>query len=169
MALCLTGASFSMMADAKRQMNDDPTTTVDDGSWILVQSPDSGEIVRQWQSFDNPDTPEDESVVGDSFPCLARGVLSQGIRTQSATQDWSQAYRATDIIQFEFPTDVILRRNDHVTNIRDASGKILWREEERIDSPPTVFVVNGVVPVMGPFNTHVKNFALLERLGNQND
>lgn len=170
MGLCLTGAQFSMWADVRRQYPvDDPDTTDDNGEWVIIQDPDSGAITRVWRSYDNPDTPEDESVTGETFPCMARGVISQGIRTQSTTQDWTQVYRATDIIQLEFPTDVVLRRNDHVTNIRDAKGNLIWREEESVDSPATVFVVNGVVPMIGPFNQHIKNFALLERVDNQDD
>lgn len=169
MGICLTGAMFSMWADVKRQMNDNPDDPTDNGEWVLEQDPDSGEIIRVWKSFDNPDTPDvDESETGESFPCLARGVISQGIRNMSTNQDWTQVYRATDIIQLEFPADVILRRNDHVTNIRDAKGTVVWREEEMVDSPPTIFIVNGVVPVMGPFNTLTRQFALLERADNQN-
>lgn len=164
MGICLTGAAFSMTADVKRQHNDNPDDPSDNGSWVMVQDPDTGEITRVWKSFDNPDTPDvDESVTGESFPCLARGILSTGIRNASATQNWSEVYRATDIVQLQFPANVVLRRNDRVLNIRDSKGKIVWREEEAVDAPGTVFIVNGVVAIMDAFNNHIKNFALLER------
>lgn len=164
MGICLTSVSFSMSAEVKRQHNDNPDDPTDNGQWVLIQDPDTGEVTRVWRSFDNPETTDvDESVTGEVFPCLARGILSTGIRNASATQNWSELYRATDIVQLQFPADVIIRRNDHIINIRDSAGNLVWREEEMVDAPGTTFIVNGVVPIVDAYNNHVKNFALLER------
>lgn len=158
-----------MKADILKQGEDNPETTeVDEGLWVNRQDPDSGEILRVWQP--NPETsePDDPSVTElDSIKCLARGIIDGGIRVAGTTERFSEIYDADDYVKLWFSAGVILTRRDRVTNIRTSKGIIAWREEEKEGSPPTVFGVLGVTPVMDPFGNHIENVALLERIETQ--
>lgn len=157
-----------MWADVLRQApKDDPTTTSDNGHWVMQQDQHTGAIKRQWIAYDDPNTDIDEATAGESFPCIARGIIAAGIRSQGTTEDFSNLYKATDVVQLRFPPDVVLSRRDRVTNIRDRYGNIIWKEEESDDSPATVFNVQGVVPIVDAFNNHTGNFTLLERAERQ--
>ena len=166
MVVCLTSARFNMKADILRQHNTDPVNPSEPtGEWTIRQDPDSGEIIRVWQSataVDNPaTTDEDEGL--ESFRCIARGIIDGGIRVAGTTERFSDLYENVDFIKITFPARTRLTKRDRVTNIRDPKGNIIWREEEQPSAPPTVFNVMGVTPVIDPFGRHIESFAMLER------
>lgn len=165
MVVCLTSARFSMKADVLRQgraeTEFDPTDV--SGEWVLQQNPRSGEINRVWQSNpESPDAPVGTPVL-ESFDCTARGIIDGGIRVAGTTERFGEMYQNIDYVKITFPASVKLSKRDRVTNIRDSSGKIIWKEEETPEAPPTVFNVMGVTPILDPFNRHIESFALLER------
>lgn len=172
MVMCLTGARFNMSADVLRQGNEVPedpaTEEIESGHWENIQDPDSGEIVRVWQK--NPQKDPEESN-GDaelySFKCIARGIVDGGIRVSGTTERFGEMYENVDYIKVTFPANVKLSKRDRVTNVRDAAGNIIWREEEIKGSPPTVFNVQGVTPILDPFGRHIESFALCERAERQ--
>jgi hypothetical protein len=161
MITCLTGARFNMKADILRQ-GDISTAPETDGEWIDVRDPDSGEIVRKWQpiDIDNPDTPEVETL--ESFACEARGIIDGGIRVSGTTERFGEIYDNVDYVKITFPAGTPLSRRDRVTNIRDANGNVIWKEEEN-GGKPTIFNVSGITPIIAPFVGHIESFALLER------
>jgi hypothetical protein len=162
MVTCLTGARFVQKADILRSTG--TTTDENTGQWVTKQDPDSGEIIRVWEpATDNPNTPEIEGNL-QTFPCEARGIIDGGIRVAGTTERFGDEYNAVDYVRISFPTWVNITRRDRVTNIRDAKGHILWKEEERQDGAATVFSVVGVTPVIAPFVGHTENVALLERV-----
>lgn len=169
MVVCLTSARFNMRADILRQ---DYTVPVDPeeptGEWTYVQDPESGEFVRVWQSnppSDNPDTPDvnEGEVALVTFKCEARGIIDGGIRVAGTTERFDKLYENIDFVKITFPANVRLTKRDRVTNIRNNRGEIIWKEEELPSSPPTVFDVMGVTPIVDPFGKHIESFALLER------
>lgn len=168
MVVCLTSARFNMKADILRQGQEN-TATPETGDWITTQDTDSGELIRVWQpnTQDDPNTPQNEAAVLDTFRCLARGIVDGGIRVAGTTERFSELYDAVDYVRIWFPANTKISRRDRITNIRDPRGNILWREEERSDNAPTIFNVVGVTPVIDPFGKHVESVALLERVETQ--
>lgn len=169
MVKCLSSARFNMYADVLRQTAPDNTPINEAGEWVERQDPDTGEIIRVWEAYDqvdDVDTPTvDEGL--QSFPCIARGIIDGGIRVAGTTERWSEVYEGVDYVKIFFPARIRLSRRDRVTNIRDKKGNIIWREEEAGSNPPTIFSVNGVTPIIDPFGKHIENMALLERVETQ--
>jgi hypothetical protein len=163
MVVCLTSARFNMKADILRQGTEN-TDTVYEGDWVSNQDPDSGEIIRDWEVADNPDTPEDEGDIVESFSCMARGILEGGIRVSGTTERFAEQYDAVDFVKIWFSPRLKISRRDRITNIRNRKG-VVWMEEET--GKPTIFSVTGVIPIMGPYGEHLENTALLERVETQ--
>ena len=166
--LCLTSARFNMKADVLRQSATSEAPETSGGDWTTTQHPDSGEIIRVWQSgTTDQGTPDDSSDDLETFACIARGIIDGGVRVAGTTERFGQLYDGVDYVQITFPASVRISRRDRITNIRDNQGNIIWAEEERTDQAPTIFSVRGVIPVVDPFGRHVENAALLERAETQ--
>ncbi len=165
---CVIGARFNMTADILRQVTneDNPSPIDEQGEWVLQQDPDSGEIIRVWHAgtmVDNPATPEINESQWDNFPCIARGIIDGGIRVAGTTERFSEIYENVDYVKISFPGHVKLSKRDRVTNIKDVTGNIVWKEEELPDAPPTVFSVMGVTPIVDPYGHTIEATAMLER------
>jgi hypothetical protein len=146
----------------------DVTDTV--GEWVNQQHPDSGEIIRKWQpnTLDNPATPDiNEAAILESFRCIARGIVSPGIRGAGTTEHFGTLYQDIDYVKMTFPASVNISKRDRITNIRDLRGNLIWKEEEQPDEPPTIFNVMGVIPIIDPFGKNIESYALLERAERQ--
>lgn len=164
MVVCLTSARFNMKADILRQDRTVPNPPDPEGEWVYKQDPDSGEILRSWQSgsqVDNPNTTTDEGL--ESFRCEARGIIDGGIRVAGTTERFNAVYENIDYVRISFPASVKISKRDRITNIRDGKGNVIWKEEEYPTSPPSVFNVMGVTPIVDPFGRHIESQALLER------
>lgn len=165
-AVCLTTVRFNMVADILRQASnvDNPADPTEFGHWEDSQDPLTGDIIRIWV-VDNPNTPEVETTY-ETLRCMARGIISKGASALGNTQEWSEIYRDTELINLSFPSNKILTKRDRVLNIRNQWGQILWKEEETGVQgvyKATVFEVLGVTPIVGPFGEHIENYAMLER------
>lgn len=170
----ITTARYTMRATIIRPSapNDGPVNPNTVGGWTEKQDPDTGEIVRVWEpvavdfSGDDPNLPNPTAKV-DEIWCMARGIVDGGIRAAATTESFDDIYRNVDIINIWVPKRYRITKRDRVTNIRSKDGTILWRDEE-LEGPgnikATVFNVNGVIPVLDPFNRHLDNFCLLERV-----
>lgn len=138
------------------------------GEWVIDHDPDSNEIIRKWQPYDESSaTPDNPFTALRTFKCLARGIVDGGIRVAGTTERFGELYEGVDYIRIWFPPKTPVTRRDRITNVRDRRGNILWREEERSDNAPTIFSVVGVTPILDPFGVHVENMALLERAETQ--
>lgn len=150
-----------MLVDVLKQGGAPETTGSTTGTWAHTQDSDSGAIIRVWVA-DDPNTSTSEGgIIG--VPCLFRGIIDGGIRVAGTTERFSEIYENIDWAKMTFPANVNLTKRDRITNVRDISGNILWREEEIDGSPATVFEVRGITPIINPFGRHVENMALLER------
>lgn len=164
---CLTGQKFTMNAEVLHQSpNIDggviaPTEPV--GSWSVYQDPITGEILNDWIPGvpDNPSTPQNEELVPHTIECLARGIISSGVGNAGSTEIFGEVYQNVDVVRLWVPTKYNLTKGDRITNIRDKKGgKVLWKEE---DGTATVFNIDGVTPVLDPFNRHIENFMIIRR------
>jgi hypothetical protein len=177
MVRCLTSAKFTMDAEVLTWTGwtgADPAPPQDStaGEWATYQDPITLEVRNVWRPTivvpDNPNTPEVEQKV-KTIECLARGIVSSGIRTSGTTEAFGEWYRNVDLIQMWIPAKYVITKRDRVTNIREKrNGKIIWIDEEYMgtDGPrPTIFNVTGVTPLLDPFNRHTQNLVFLERAG----
>ena len=169
MVVCLTSVRFNMRADILRQTDSTGEPINEEGEWVEIQDPDSGELIREWQPADQVDdenTPEYEGL--ESFPVLARAIIDGGIRVQGATEHFNPEYEKIGYVRIWFPASVDISERDRVTNIREAkSKKIIWRERQIPSKPPTVWEVTGITEIVDPFGKHVESMALLERAERQ--
>ncbi|QAY08716.1 hypothetical protein SEA_GENIE2_55 [Streptomyces phage Genie2] len=161
---CLIGSRFNMRATVLRQAGTNPQENPG-GHWETRQDPDSGAIERVWVPDEDGTTPGDQTLV---INCMVRGVTNGGIRAAGTTQRFSEIYENVDWAVIQFPASVVLSKYDRVTNITNARGDLIWREEEIDQAPATVFQVMGSTPVIDPFGNHIENTALLQRAQVQN-
>lgn len=181
----LTGCSLSakntMRATVLRPGTSTPNPeNQESGYWDeSARHPITNEIIRVWvpeetEIEDNPDTKHDEGWF--TFPCEARSVVTGGLNTQGTAERWTTKgeYEDVDFVTIKYSPKIILTKRDRITNIRGADGEILWVEEGMKDPEgkhtykPTIFDVNGVSPLVDPFNNHIENYALLSRATSQN-
>lgn len=163
--ICLSSTRFSMRATLvnPNTLYEDPANP--DYSFEGSQDPYTGKIsVGHKVKVDNPET----TTVNEGskqFRCLARGVISNGIRSVGNTEHFGDVYENLEYVQLWFPSFVVIKKDDRITNIRDSSGKIVYLDEEyRKNSVPTVFNVDGVTQVFDAFNKNIENFALLSKV-----
>ena len=176
---CLTSGRMTMRATLLHQNDDFPgyPDLEQYGDWVNSQDPLTGEIVRVWKPYpvpDNPETPENDPSILE-IPCIARGIVDGGIRVAGTTERFGESYENIDYIKMWVPAHVKITKRDRITNVKDRTGRIRWRDEEFEDfdaaSPATfnanlratVFNVNGVTPLFDAFNNLTEWFVLLER------
>lgn len=184
---CLTTARMNMRATLLTQVDDynpDPIDPTDYGEWVNSQDPLTGEIVRVWKPYEDqpdPDGPGPGKPTYKEINCIARGIVDGGIRV-AGTTEWfgNQNYESIDFVKMWVPPGILVTKRDRITNIKDATGRIRWRNEEfeprNPDNPidlndpetynnylrATVFNVNGVTPLFDAYNRMTEQFVLLE-------
>ena len=162
---CLMVSRHSMTATVLRPggVTPEPSPTSPSGHWEKQQDPESWAFIDVWVPDDtNPATPEVE--VG-TFPCTARGIISEGVSAAGSTEEWNRRgdYENIEYVKLTFPKNVVITKRDRITNIRDANGNLIWVEDEYDVQKATVFNVNGVIPTLDAFNNHIENIAYLKR------
>lgn len=171
---CLVSGRMTMRADLLRKDTGYPAPDPQEepeGYWEQYQDPITGAVLNHWipagPAVDNPDTPEvDLEPTVATFSCIARGITDGGIRMGATTEQFGDIYENVDYVKLWTPSSVKITKRDRVTNIRARdTGDVLWKDEEYSPNPdrPTVFNVNGVIPILDPFNRHVENYVLLEK------
>ena len=126
-----------------------------------AQDLDTGEITRTWRA----DT--DSHTVGiqkRTIHCTAFPIISKTARGAGTAEVLTPNGRllSTDTVLMKYDKAVIISKLDRITDITDVDGNVMWKEEEDTGLP-TVFEVNGVSPVPGPFGTHIEYHAILHR------
>jgi hypothetical protein len=148
-----------MRATVLRQVGTNPQENPG-GHWETQQDPETGDIIRVWVPDEDADEPGNQSLV---INCIVRGVTNGGIRVAGTTQRYSEVYENIDWATLAFPKKYILSKRDRITNVTNAKGELIWKEEEIEGAPATVFIVMGVTPVVDPFGNHIENTALIQR------
>ena len=127
-------AKYAMLADIYRvQQKRDENT---------------GEIKRQW-------------VYAETVQCLAKSIISSGVRTPSNDKTIDSRYIVEEIIKVN--TINKLSRNSKITNIRDLNGNVIWEEAETLNNPPTMFTVVGSTPIVDGFGQILEYESTLQR------
>lgn len=156
---CLLSARFNMRATVLRQAGTNPQENPG-GHWETQQDPETGDIIRVWVADEDADEPGNQTLV---INCIIRGVTNGGIRVAGTTQRYSEVYENIDWATLAFPRKYTLSKRDRITNVTNAKGDLIWKEEEIEGAPATVFIVMGVTPVVDPFGNHIENTALIQR------
>jgi hypothetical protein len=156
---CLLSSRFNMRATVLRQVGTNPQENPG-GHWETHYDPETGDIIRDWVPDEDGDTPGNQTL---TIKCIVRGVTNGGIRVAGTTQRYSEVYENIDWATLVFPKGVILSKRDRITNVSNAKGEVIWKEEEIEGAPATVFIVMGVTPVVDPFGNHIENTALIQR------
>lgn len=132
-------AKYAMLADIYRvQQKRDENT---------------GEIKREW-------------LYAETVPCLAKSIISSGVRTPSNDRTIDNRYIIEEIIKIN--TVEKLSRNSKITNIRDLKGQVLWEEAEVLNNPPTMFSIVGSTPIVDAFGQILEYETTLQRSEIQN-
>lgn len=134
---CLSSARFNMLADVYHE--------------VSRQDPVSGEVRNSYV------------VAKVGVLCFAHGIMEGGIRVAGTTERFSEIYENVDWANMRFGVGEPINKQSQIRNLRDLRGNIIWREEEMVGAPPTIFDVQGVTPVVDPFGRHSENSALLQR------
>src|ERR1035437_44982 len=126
-----------------------------------TQNPDTGEIIRTWRADTDPNATgvQKRKIYCTAFPIISKTARGAGTAEVITPQG---ALLTTDTVLMKFDRSIILSKIDRVTDITDSEGNVMWKEEEDTGLP-TVFEVNGVSPVPGPFGTHIEYHAILHR------
>jgi hypothetical protein len=119
----------------------------------IDQDPNSGEIKRQW-------------IYTETLPCLAKSIISSGVRSPSNDRTVDTQYRVEEIIKVM--TLVKLPRNAKLSNIRDLNEKVLWEEAEISGNPPTIFDIVGSTPIIDGFGQILEFETTVQRSDIQN-
>ena len=132
-------AKYAMLADIYRvQQKRDENT---------------GEIKREW-------------LYAETVSCLAKSIISSGVRTPSNDRTIDNRYIIAEIIKIN--TVEKLSRNSKITNIRDLKGQVLWEEAEVLNNPPTMFSIVGSTPIVDAFGQILEYETTLQRSEIQN-
>ena len=119
----------------------------------VAQDPNSGEITRKW-------------MYAETVPCLAKSIISSGVRTPSNDRTVSDRYMIEEIVKVM--TLDKLPRNAKITKIRDLKDNVLWEEAEMPGNPATIFDIVGSTPIIDGFGQILEYENTLQRSDIQN-
>lgn len=136
---CLVSATYNMTADVH--------------NLAVTQNPKSKAISKVWT--------KDHSIT-----CYAFGVLTDAVSDDASGKTFRFRYEENQYIKMH--TGERLSKRQRITNIRDASGNLIWVEDDLPGSPATVFEVQGTTVRHDPFQNFVDYEVLLKRVEVQN-
>jgi len=117
------------------------------------QDANSGEIKRRW-------------IYTETLPCLAKSIISSGVRSPSNDKTVDSRYMVEEILKVM--TLVKLPRNAKITNVRDLNNQILWEEAEISGNPATIFDIVGSTPIIDGFGQILEYETTIQRSDIQN-
>lgn len=119
----------------------------------IDQDANSGEIKRQW-------------IYTETLPCLAKSIISSGVRSPSNDKTIDSNYKVEEILKIM--TLVKLPRNAKISKIRDLNNQILWEEAEISGNPATIFDIVGSTPIIDGFGQILEYETTIQRSDIQN-
>ena len=119
----------------------------------IDQDPNSGEIKRKW-------------IYTETLPCLAKSIISSGVRSPSNDKTVDSRYMVEEILKVM--TLVKLPRNAKISNVRDLNGIVLWEEAEISGNPATIFDIVGSTPIIDGFGQILEYETTIQRSDIQN-
>lgn len=100
------------------------------------QDPATGAVIRKW-------------VYSKKITCHIDIISSPGARTPDNEKIFGDKYQ--EIEQVRMKTKDKLSKRFRITNIKNRSGELLFIEQDKVDSPPTIFEVKSYHPRLDPF------------------
>jgi hypothetical protein len=119
----------------------------------IDQDANSGEIKRHW-------------IYTETLPCLAKSIISSGVRSPSNDKTIDANYKVEEILKIM--TLVKLPRNAKISKIRDLSNQVLWEEAEISGNPATIFDIVGSTPIIDGFGQILEYETTIQRSDIQN-
>jgi hypothetical protein len=117
------------------------------------QDPNTGAIKKEWTFF-------------KTVNCHAKGVISNSATARgSDSQTFSNKYKNEQIVQIR--TMDRLTTREKITNIRDSSDNVIWKELDFPSDTPTVFEIIGTTPLTDPFGKTIGFNSSVMRSENQ--
>ena len=117
------------------------------------QDPNTGAIKKEWHFY-------------KTLNCSAKGVISNSATTRSSDrQTFDNKYSNEQVLQIRTIDRLTVR--EKITNIRNQSGEVIWKELNFPTESPTVFEVVGVTPIMDPFGRTLGYNSSAKRSENQ--
>ena len=117
-----------------------------------TQDPDTGAITKEWSYI-------------RTVPCSAKGVISKSSTTNSDRQVVGTKYSDEQILEIRTVEKITYR--EKITNVRDMSGNVIWKEIDYPSDTPTVFEVVSSTPVTDPFGSILAYNSVAKRSENQ--
>jgi hypothetical protein len=118
-----------------------------------LQDADTKELIKKWQYI-------------NTIPCLAKSIISSGVRSPANDTDISKLFIIEEIIKIR--TKDKLSRKWKIFNIRDEHNLTLWEEAEIPGSPPTFFDIVGSTPILDATGRLIEFETTLQRSEVQN-
>jgi hypothetical protein len=113
----------------------------------------TGAIKKQWS-------------YSKTMPCTAKGTISKSSTTRSGDRQIIGAkYSNEQVIEIRTSEQITYR--EKVTNIRDSSGNVIWKELNWPTQTPTVFEIASSTPITDPFGNVLAYNSIAFRSENQ--
>lgn len=117
------------------------------------QDSDTGEMKKEWTFI-------------QTLPCHAKGIISNSATTRSSDrQVFNNKYTNEQMLQIR--TIERLMPNYKITNIKDSTGMVIWKEVNYPTETPTVFEVVGITPMLDALGRVIGYSTNLKRSENQ--
>ena len=110
--------------------------TADIYELAVTQDSDSGRLVKDW-------------TFKETIECYAQTIESNKASDTEAGQKSRRVYTKHEVVTIKIANDIDDRCR--ITNVKTADGTSIWKETELLDTPPTVFEINSIEPIIDPF------------------
>lgn len=137
---CLSSGFFVMKADVM--------------SLAVTQDPRTNSLTKVW------------TVSASSVPVLVEPIKTVSASARVSGKEFKNHYLETDF--FNLTTNYQLSKRNRITNVRDADGKLIYKEVELAGDPATVFEVVGENAIVNPFGQNTSFVYLMGRVEVQN-
>jgi hypothetical protein len=118
-----------------------------------AQDADTGAMKKEW-------------IYIDTLSCHAKGIISNSATTKSSDrQTFNNKYVIEQMVQVR--TIQRLMPNYKITNIKDSTGEVIWKEVNYPTETPTVFEVMGTTPMTDALGRIIGYSTNLKRSENQ--
>jgi len=118
-----------------------------------AQDENTGSIKKEW-------------VFTRSVECSAKGIISNsGSGRSGDKQVINNRYMNEQMLEIRTPDQITYR--EKITNIRDMSGNVVWKEINYPNNTPTVFEIISSTPITDPFGNVLAYNSVAKRSENQ--
>lgn len=116
------------------------------------QDPNTGAIKRDWDFY-------------KTINCSVQIISEVGASVSANNKELSDKYE--EVAKMRIKTPIQLTKRDRVVNFRNRSGENVFNENEKIDSPATIFEVESSSPIIDPLGSIICYEATVQRVGVQ--